>query len=117
MKKFLSYVTMLSYGGGDKSCPLRRKHMNKSEFIRAYADNLGVTIKDAEKNFNAFIDTLTESLQKGEYVHISGFATFDVKVKNARDGVNPLTGEKVMIEACKAPVIKFSKTYKELFNK
>ena len=100
MKKFLSYVTMLSYGGGDKSCPLRRKYMNKSEFIRAYADNLGVTIKDAEKNFNAFIDTLTESLQKGEYVHISGFATFDVKDKNARDGVNPLTGEKVLIEAC-----------------
>ena len=34
--------------------------MNKSEFIRAYADNLGVTIKDAEKNFNAFLDTLTD---------------------------------------------------------
>ena len=47
----------------------------------------------------------------------AGFATFDVKDKNARDGVNPLTGEKVLIEACKAPVIKFSKTYKELFNK
>ena len=31
--------------------------MNKSEFIRAYADNLGVTIKDAEKNFNAFLDS------------------------------------------------------------
>ena len=68
--------------------------MNKSEFIRAYADNLGITIKDAEVNFNAFVDTLTECLGKGEYVHISGFATFDLKEKNARDGVNPLTGEK-----------------------
>lgn len=91
--------------------------MNKSEFIRSYADNLGVTIKEAETNFNAFVATLTESLEKGEYVHISGFATFSLKDKNARDGVNPLTGEKVAIEACKSPVAKFSKAYKAQFNK
>ncbi len=91
--------------------------MNKNEFVRSYADTLGVTIKEAEKYFNAFVDTLTENLKKGEYVHISNFATFSVKAKNARDGVNPLTGEKVVIEACNAPVIKFSKAYKELFNK
>ncbi|MBR2385199.1 MAG: HU family DNA-binding protein [Clostridia bacterium] len=90
--------------------------MNKSEFIRAYADNLGVTIKEAEGNFNAFIDTLTACLSRGEYVHISGFATFDLRDKSARDGVNPLTGEKVEIKACKAPVAKFSKAYKEKFN-
>lgn len=91
--------------------------MNKSEFIRAYADNLGITIKDAETYFNAFIDTMTDSLKKGEYVHISGFATFDLKEKAERDGVNPLTGEKVTIKACKAPAVKFSKAYKEQFNK
>ena len=83
--------------------------MNKSEFIRAYADNLGVTIKEAE-------GTLTACLARGEYVHISGFATFDLKEKAQRDGVNPLTGEKVVIKACKAPTAKFSKAYKEKFN-
>ncbi len=91
--------------------------MNKSEFIRAYADKLGVTIKEAENNFVAFVDTLTDCLQNGEYIHISGFATFNLKEKNERDGVNPLTGEKVKIEACKSPVAKFSKSYKDLFNK
>ena len=91
--------------------------MNKSEFIRAYADSLGVTIRDADTYFNAFIDTLTDSLKKGEYVHISGFATFDLRDKNEREGVNPLTGEKVVIPACTAPVVKFSKAYKEEFNK
>ena len=46
------------YDNGDgKVASIRRNFMNKSEFIRAYADNLGVTIKDAEKNFNAFLDT------------------------------------------------------------
>lgn len=90
--------------------------MNKSEFIRAYADKLGVTIKDAEQNFQLLIDTLTEVLQRGEYVHVSGFATFEVKDKNARDGINPKTGERLTIEACKSPTVKFSKAYKDLFN-
>ena len=83
----------------------------------AAAASLGVTIRDADTYFNAFIDTLTDSLKKGEYVHISGFATFDLRDKNEREGVNPLTGEKVVIPACKAPVVKFSKAYKEEFNK
>ena len=90
--------------------------MNKSEFIRAYADKLGVTIKEAEGNFEALVSTLTDTLKKGDYVHISGFATFEVKKKDARDGVNPKTGEKITIEACKSPTVKFSKAYKDIFN-
>jgi len=91
--------------------------MNKSEFIRAYADELGITMKDAERNFNALVTTLTNELKKGERIHISGFASFEIKDKAARDGVNPSTGEKVQIKACKAPNVKFSKTFKDEFNK
>ena len=91
--------------------------MNKNEFIRAFADKMGVTIKEAEASFNAFTETVTDCLMKGEYIHISGFATFDLKAKNQRDGINPLTGEKVVIPACKSPVAHFSKSYKMLFNK
>ena len=69
--------------------------MNKSEFTRVYADKLGVTIKEAETNLSAFIETVTDCLKNGEYVHISGFATFDLKEKNAREGVNPLNSEKI----------------------
>ena len=90
--------------------------MNKSEFIREYADKLGVTIKEAEANFSAFVETLTKCLKAGEYVHISGFATFELAEKAAREGVNPKTKEKLTIPACKSPAVKFSKAYKELFN-
>jgi DNA-binding protein HU-beta len=89
--------------------------MNKSEFIRAYADKLGVTIKEAENNFQALVDTLAVALQN-DYVHISGFATFEVKEKAAREGVNPKSGEKIVIPACKSPNVKFSKAFKDLFN-
>ncbi len=91
--------------------------MNKSEFVRAYADKLGVTIKEAEANLMAFKETLTDILATGEYVHISGFATFELKEKDGRMGINPKTQEKVEIPACRTPVAKFSKSYKEVFNK
>ncbi|MBQ3496173.1 MAG: HU family DNA-binding protein [Clostridia bacterium] len=90
--------------------------MNKSEFIRRLADKQGVTIKEAEENFVAFVDTLTDCLKGGDYVHISGFATFEVKEKDARDGVNPKTKERIVIPGCNSPTVKFSKAYKELFN-
>ncbi|MBR5439018.1 MAG: HU family DNA-binding protein [Clostridia bacterium] len=90
--------------------------MNKSEFTKVYADRLGVTIKEAENNLATFISTLTECLKNGEYVHVSGFATFELRNKQARDGVNPLNGEKVLIPACKSPNAKFSKTFKAIFN-
>ncbi len=90
--------------------------MNKSEFIRNLADKQGVTIKEAEENFVAFVETLTECLKAGEYVHISGFATFSVKGKVAREGVNPKNQERIIIPSCQSPTVKFSKAYKELFN-
>ena len=91
--------------------------MNKSEFVRAYADKLGVTIREAETNLMAFKETLTDVLTTGDYVHISGFATFERRDKNGRQGINPKTGDKVDIPSCKAPVAKFSKSYKDCFNK
>lgn len=90
--------------------------MNKNDFIRRYADKQGITIKDAEQSFNALIETITDCLKGGEYVHISGFATFEIKEKAEREGVNPKNKEKIVIPACKSPSVKFSKTYKDLFN-
>ena len=90
--------------------------MNKSEFTRAYADRLGVTIKEAENSIAVFIETLTECMLNGEYVHISGFGTFEIKSKPAREGANPKTGEKIQLPASKTPVFKFGKAYKDSFN-
>ncbi len=90
--------------------------MNKNEFIRKLADNQGVTIKEAEASFAAFVETLTDCLKGGDYVHFSGFATFEIKEKAAREGVNPKNKEKITIPACKAPSVKFSKSFKDLFN-
>lgn len=90
--------------------------MNKGEFIKSIAEKADFTVKDANIAFDAMVAVIAETLKKGEKIQISGFGNFEIKDKAARTGVNPATGEKVEIAASKAPVVKFGKTFKELFN-
>lgn len=90
--------------------------MNKGELIKAVAQKTGLTNKDAAAAFDAILETVTETLKNGEKVQLVGFGTFEVKDVPAKLGVNPATGAKVEIAACKKPVLKFGKAYKDEFN-
>ena len=91
--------------------------MNKTELIAAVAAKTGLTKKDAEKVVNATIDTITESLVKGDKVNVSGFGIFEVKTRGERVGRNPRTKETIQIPATKLPAFKASKTLKDAVAK
>ena len=90
--------------------------MNKGELIKAMAEKAGFTQKDAALAYDAFIATITEALKAGEKVQLVGFGTLEVKDVPAKTGINPQTKESVEIAACKKPVMKFGKAYKEIIN-
>ena len=90
--------------------------MNKGELIKAIANKAGFSQKDAAIAYDAFIDSVTEALKAGDKVQLVGFGTFEVKDVPAKEGINPQTKEKVAIAACKKPVMKFGKAYKDLIN-
>ena len=90
--------------------------MNKGELIKAMAEKAGFTNKDAAIAYEAMVDAITEALKNGEKVQLVGFGTIEVKDVAAKVGINPQTKENVAIPACKKPVMKFGKAYKELFN-
>ena len=90
--------------------------MNKGELIKAVATKAGFTSKDAQIAYDALIDTITEALKNGEKVQLVGFGTFEIKDVPAKTGINPQTKEKVEIAACKKPVLKFGRSFKDLFN-
>ena len=69
--------------------------MNKSELIAAMAAKTGETKKSAEANLNAFIETVTEALVKGDKVQLVGFGSFETRKKAARKGRNPRTKEEI----------------------
>ena len=91
--------------------------MNKAELIAAIAAKTEDTKKVAESSVNAFVDVITETLQKGDKVQLVGFGSFEVRKRAARKGRNPQTKEEIKIPASKAPVFKAGKALKDLVNK
>ena len=89
--------------------------MNKNELVRAIANKAGITLKDAGVALDSVVAAITEGLKNGEKIQISGFGTFEIKAKPAREGVNPKTGAKIKIAASKIPAFKFGKAYKDSF--
>jgi DNA-binding protein HU-beta len=91
--------------------------MNKTELIAIAAEKSGIPKKDAERLFNAALDTIALTLQKGEKVQLSGFGVFEVKEREARVGRNPVTKEAIPIPASRAPGFKASKALKDMVGK
>lgn len=79
--------------------------MNKAELIDAIASEAKLTKADAKKALDAFIDTTTKALKKGDRVALVGFGSFSVAKREARKGRNPQSGKEINIPAKK--VVKF----------
>ena len=91
--------------------------MTKAELVTSIAEKTGLTKKDSEKALAAFVDTVTETLAKGDSIQLVGFGTFEVRERAAREGINPRTKEKIEIPASKLPVFKAGKALKEVVSK
>lgn len=87
--------------------------MNKTELIAQIADKAELSKKDAEKALNAFIESVTEGLKKGEKVVLVGFGSFETKKRAARKGKNPQTGAIIDIPAATVPSFKVGKGLKD----
>ena len=90
--------------------------MNKTELVNSIAAKSGSNKKNSEAALNAFIESVEESLQKGEKVVLVGFGTFEVRKRAARKGRNPQTKEEITIPASNAPVFKAGKGLKDKVN-
>lgn len=90
--------------------------MNKGELIKAMAEKAGLSQKDAAAAYEAFVASVTDALKAGEKVQLVGFGSFEVKEIAAKTGINPQTKAPVAIPACKKPVMKFGKAYKDIIN-
>lgn len=87
--------------------------MTRADFNAVVAGKLDMKAKDAAKVIDAVLESIQESVVKGEKVTFSGFGTFEVRERAAREGRNPATGESMHIDATKVPAFKFSKTFKD----
>ena len=87
--------------------------MNKAELINEIAESASLTKKDATAALDATLKAITDSLAKGEDIALTGFGSFTVRERAAREGRNPQTGETVQIAASKVPAFKAGKALKD----
>ena len=80
--------------------------MNKTEFVEAVAKKAKVSKAAAAAVVAAAQDVVTERVKKGDTVQLTGFVTFTVAKRAARNGRNPATGKTIKIAASKAPKFK-----------
>src|ERR687890_1320455 len=82
------------------------KLVNKSQLIDALTARYEGNRKAAQQALENVLDTITREVAKGEKVAITGFGSFEKRVRNARWVRNPQTGER--IKAKKTAIPKFS---------
>ena len=76
--------------------------MNKKELIDAVAAKAGMPRTQAAHAVDATLAALTEALNSGEKVQLIGFGSFESKIRPARKGRNPRTGEELDIPASRS---------------
>jgi DNA-binding protein HU-beta len=91
--------------------------MTKSDLVDVIVGKVKISKAVALEAVDAFTESITGALKKGDKVTLIGFGTFDVAKRAAREGVNPQTRQKIKIKASKAPRFKAGKLLKAAVNK
>jgi DNA-binding protein HU-beta len=87
--------------------------MNKAAIVEAVNSELNTTKAQAERVVDLIIDSIIDSLKKGEEVSIAGLGIFSVKDRAARTARNPRTGEVVQVPATRVPKFRAAKALKD----
>jgi integration host factor subunit beta len=91
--------------------------VNKRELIEAFAEEIGITLRDAEVCVNTLFNNMADTLAKGGRVEIRGFGSFKVKEYEPYSGRNPKTGESILVSRKKLPYFKLSSMMRKRMNK
>jgi len=86
--------------------------VTKADLVAIIAKSSGGSKTAAERAMEAMVGGIVESLRRGRRVTISGFGTFIVTKRAARNGRNPRTGQEIQIPPARVPRFRPSRTLK-----
>ncbi|HKW81605.1 MAG TPA: HU family DNA-binding protein [Casimicrobiaceae bacterium] len=90
--------------------------MNKSELIDAIARYADISKASAGRALDATVNSIRNSLKKGDVVTLVGFGSFYLGKRTARQGRNPRTGATIRIRAARVPKFRAGKAFKDSVN-
>ena len=90
--------------------------MNKTELINLMAEKTDMKKRDIIMVLDAFIESVTDQVAKGDKVTLAGFGVFESAERQARQVRSPQTGEIISVPAKTKPVFKPGKEFINLVN-
>ncbi len=87
--------------------------MNKADLAQKVQTVLGGTKTQAEEVVETIISSIVGELKSGEEVSVAGLGIFSTKMRPARQGRNPRTGETIQIAAMRVPKFRAAKALKD----
>ena len=90
--------------------------MNKSELIKALADECALPVEESTLVVTIFFDSIKKTLVANNRVEIRGLGSFKLKHYNGYAGRNPKTGQTVTVQPKRLPFFRAGKELKEYIN-
>ena len=90
--------------------------MNKSELIEQVGELTGMDRRQAGRAVEAVLGTIRGALVLGDKVSLVGFGSFETRVRPARTGRNPRTGEPVSVKSSTSVRFTVSPALKKELN-
>jgi integration host factor subunit alpha len=90
--------------------------MTKADIVNSLYEKLGLSKKETATIVEVVLETVKDSLERGEKIKIAGFGNFVVRQKTARKGRNPKTGDEIEISRRKVVTFKPSQLLRKTVN-
>lgn len=87
--------------------------MTKADIVTEIADQTGIEKVAVQATVEAFMNSVKNSLIKGDNVYLRGFGSFIIKERAEKTGRNISRNESIIIPAHNIPAFKPAKTFVE----
>ncbi len=88
-------------------------NINKDALVDYISAKTDISKKDTEAVIDLLTEKITEEIRGGSKVTLTGFGTFRVSRRKAREGINPQTKQRITIPEMSLPKFTAGKTLKE----
>ncbi len=95
---------------------MKKQDLINKIYERVNKDSSRFTKNDITQIYNEIFNEIACQLKNGETIEISTLGKFEVKKRKARQGRNPMTGDKMLIPESNAVRFKTSASLKRRIN-
>lgn len=99
-----------------KLCGISNMSVTKADIINRLAGQSGLSKTESSEIIQSLLEILKRTLASGEHIQISGFGKFCVKVKQARKGRNPQTGNPLQVKSRRVVTFQCSSVLRGKIN-